>query len=214
MHQSVKPNYTDVVFGVLSDPMNGSINPVSLSVLRSSLIELFLKQSNLTLTQSIFGNASIFEILKFPGGLTVIPLQSAYIWQMPEVLFNFTLNNSIYEVLEYFDDFKDELKFGLHLFSDEVLSPNLIYLLFLRVSTLFRISLRPDLNLMTKRYCHDFFSLNCMLGPFTMSYGSFFPSISFCLNLVLNCSTVTIKFFGQYYTYLNYQILIFFSKFT
>ncbi|KAK7331634.1 hypothetical protein VNO80_28371 [Phaseolus coccineus] len=119
MHQSITPNCTDVVFGVLSDPMNGSINPVSLSVLRSSLIELFLKQSNLTLTQSIFGNESIFEILKFPGGLTVVPLQSAYIWQMPEVLFNFTLNNSISEVLENFDDFKDELKFGLHLNSDE-----------------------------------------------------------------------------------------------
>ncbi|KAG5025854.1 hypothetical protein AAZX31_08G182900 [Glycine max] len=119
MHQSIPPNCTDVVFGVLSDPMNSSINPVSLSVLKSSLIELFLKQINLTLTSSIFGNASIFEILKFPGGLTVIPVQSAYIWQMPEILFNFTLNNSISEVLENFDDFKDELKFGLRLNSDE-----------------------------------------------------------------------------------------------
>ncbi|XP_014518927.1 uncharacterized protein LOC106776112 isoform X1 [Vigna radiata var. radiata] len=119
MHQSITPNCTDVVFGVLCDPMKGSINPVSLSVLRSSLIELFLKQSNLTLTPSIFGNASIFEILKFPGGLTVIPPYSAYIWQMPEVLFNFTLNNSISEVLENFDDFKYELKSGLHLNSDE-----------------------------------------------------------------------------------------------
>ena len=130
MHQSITPNCTDVVFGVLSDPMNASINPVSLSVLKSSLIELFLKQINLTLTSSIFGNASIFEILKFPGGLTVIPVQSAYIWQMPEILFNFTLNNSISEVLENFDDFKDELKFGLHLNSDEVQSHNLIHLLF------------------------------------------------------------------------------------
>lgn len=136
MHQSIPPNCTDVVFGVLSDPMNASINPVSLSVLKSSLIELFLKQINLTLTSSIFGNASIFEILKFPGGLTVIPVQSAYIWQMPEILFNFTLNNSISEVLENFDDFKDELKFGLRLNSDEVQSYNLIHLLFSRVSVL------------------------------------------------------------------------------
>ncbi|XP_027931717.1 uncharacterized protein LOC114187622 isoform X1 [Vigna unguiculata] len=119
MHQSITPNCTDVVFGVLCDPMNGSINPVSLSVLRSSLIELFLKQSNLTLTPSIFGNASIFEILKFPGGLTVIPPHSAYIWQMPEVLFNFTLNNSISEVLEKFVDFNEELRYGLHLNIDE-----------------------------------------------------------------------------------------------
>ena len=136
MHQSITPNCTDVVFGVLSDPMNSSINPVSLSVLKSSLIELFLKQINLTLTSSIFGNASIFEILKFPGGLTVIPVQSAYIWQMPEILFNFTLNNSISEVLENFDDFKDELKFGLRLNSDEVQSYNLIHLLFSSVSVL------------------------------------------------------------------------------
>lgn len=119
MHQSITPNCTDVVFGVLSDPMNASINPVSLSVLRSSLVELFLQQSNLTLTTPIFGNASIFEILKFPEGLTVIPVQSASIWQIPEILFNFTLNNSISEVLDNFDDFKDELKFGLHLNSDE-----------------------------------------------------------------------------------------------
>ncbi|RDX57645.1 hypothetical protein CR513_63095, partial [Mucuna pruriens] len=119
MHQSITPNWTDVVFGVLSDPMNASINPVSLSVLRSSLIELFLQQSNLTLTTTIFGNASIFEILKFPGGISVIPVQSASIWQIPEILFNFTLNNSIAEVLDNFDDFKDELKYGLHLNSDE-----------------------------------------------------------------------------------------------
>ncbi|XP_027330690.1 uncharacterized protein LOC113846510 isoform X2 [Abrus precatorius] len=119
MHQSITPNCTDVVFGVLSDPMNASINPVSLSVLRSSLIELFLQQSNLTLTTSIFGNASVIEILKFPGGITVIPVQSASVWQIPEILFNFTLNNSISEVLGNFDDFKDELKFGLHLNSDE-----------------------------------------------------------------------------------------------
>ncbi|KAK7246839.1 hypothetical protein RIF29_41709 [Crotalaria pallida] len=119
MHQSVAPNWTDVVFGVLSDPMNVSINPVSLSVMRSSLIELYLQQSNLTLTTSIFGNASIFEILKIPGGLTINPVQSTSIFQMPQALFNFTLNNSISEVLDNFAAFKDELKLGLHLKYDE-----------------------------------------------------------------------------------------------
>ncbi|KAK7302446.1 hypothetical protein RJT34_13336 [Clitoria ternatea] len=118
MHQSNTPNFTDVVLGVLSDPMNASINPVSLSVLRSSLVDLFLLQSNLTLTTPIFGHASIFEILKFPGGVTVIPEPSSF-WPIPEILFNFTLNNSISEVLDNFVDFKDELKFGLHLNSDE-----------------------------------------------------------------------------------------------
>ncbi|OIW13612.1 hypothetical protein TanjilG_07954 [Lupinus angustifolius] len=125
MHQSVEPNWTDVVIGVLSDPMNVSINPVSLSVLRSSLIELYLQQSNLTLTTSIFGNASLFEILKIPSGITVIPVQSASIWQIPQVLFNFTLDNSISDVLDNFTAFKDELKFGLQLKFDEC-----VYVLF------------------------------------------------------------------------------------
>ncbi|XP_010657766.1 uncharacterized protein LOC100248076 isoform X3 [Vitis vinifera] len=70
MHQAGASNWTDVVFGVLSDPINVPINPVSLSVLRSSLIELFLQQSNLTLTTSIFGQSSMFELLKFQGGIT------------------------------------------------------------------------------------------------------------------------------------------------
>lgn len=120
MRQSVQPNWTDVVFGVLSVPMNASIDPALLSVLRSSFLELFLQQTNLTLTKSIFGNACIFEILKFSGGLTVIPVQSATIWQTPEVLFNFTLYNSTSEVLDNIDDLKDELKSGLHLKSNEV----------------------------------------------------------------------------------------------
>ncbi|CAL0309549.1 unnamed protein product [Lupinus luteus] len=119
LHQSVAPNWTDVVIGVLSDPTNVSINPVSVSVLRSALIELYLQQSNLTLTTSIFGNASIFQILKIPGGITVIPVQSASIWQIPEVMFSFTLDNSISEVLDNFTAFKDDLKVGLHLKFDE-----------------------------------------------------------------------------------------------
>ncbi|KAJ4717054.1 putative Hydroxyproline-rich glycoprotein family protein [Melia azedarach] len=115
MHQSDASNWTDVVFGVISDPINVPINPVSLSVLRSSLIELFLRESNLTLTTTVFGEPSTFEILKFPGGITVIPLQIASIWQMPQILFNFSLNNSISEIEENFIELRDELKFGLHL---------------------------------------------------------------------------------------------------
>lgn len=130
IHQSVAPNWSDVVFGVLSDPMNVPINPVYLSVLKSSLIDLFLQQTYLTVTTSVFGNASLFEILKFPGGLTVIPVQSVSMWQIREVLFNFTLHHSISEVLDKFDDFEEELKFGLHLKSDEVQPHNLFHLIF------------------------------------------------------------------------------------
>ncbi|KAL4308119.1 hypothetical protein GQ457_01G045570 [Hibiscus cannabinus] len=119
MHQSGASNSADVVFGVLSDPVNSPINPVSLSVLRSSLIELFLQQSNLTLTPSIFGQPSKFEILKFPGGITVIPVQPAFIWPITQILFNFTLNNSVDEILHNFIQLKDQLKYGLHLRSYE-----------------------------------------------------------------------------------------------
>ncbi|KAJ7946647.1 putative Hydroxyproline-rich glycoprotein family protein [Quillaja saponaria] len=118
MHEGGGSNCTDVVFGVLSDPMDVPINPVSLSVLRSSLIELFLQQSNLTLTTPIFGTPFMFELKKFPGGITVIP-QSASIWQIPQILFNFTLYNSISEILDNFADLRDELKFGLYLRSYE-----------------------------------------------------------------------------------------------
>ncbi|KDO41874.1 hypothetical protein CISIN_1g008625mg [Citrus sinensis] len=115
VHQSGASNWTDIVFGVLSDPINARINPVSLSVLKSSLIELFLQQSNLTLTTTVFGQPSMFEILRFPGGITVIPLPIAYILQLPQILFNFTLNNSISEIEENFIELSDQLKFGLRL---------------------------------------------------------------------------------------------------
>ncbi|KAJ0078402.1 hypothetical protein Patl1_36876 [Pistacia atlantica] len=119
MHQSGASNWTNVVFGVLPDPINDPINPVYLSVLRSSLIELFLQQSNLTLTTSIFGRPSTFQILRFTGGITVIPLQAASIWQIPQILFNFTLNNSISEIEANFVELRDQLKSGLHLRSYE-----------------------------------------------------------------------------------------------
>ncbi|KAM7474624.1 hypothetical protein LguiB_021867 [Lonicera macranthoides] len=115
MNESNQSNFTDVVFGILSDPMNVPLNPVTSSVLRSSLIELFLQDSNLTLTNSTFGQPSSFEILKFPGGVTVIPEQSAAIWQIPQILFNFTLNNSIDEIVVKFVELKEQLKLGLRL---------------------------------------------------------------------------------------------------
>ncbi|KAG6653000.1 uncharacterized protein LOC122311114 [Carya illinoinensis] len=121
MNQSGASNWTDVVFGVLSDPINVPITSVPLSVLRSSVIDLFLQQSNLTLTSSIFGKATMFEILKFPGGLTLIPVQSASIWQTPQIQFNFTLNNSISDILENFIELKYQLKMGLYLMSHETL---------------------------------------------------------------------------------------------
>ncbi|CAM8899152.1 unnamed protein product [Rhodiola kirilowii] len=119
MHEHGASNNTDVTFGVLPDPSNLQIDPVSLSLLKSSLIELFLQQSNLTFSTASVGQPSHFEILKFPGKLTVIPSQSATTWQIQQTLFNFTLNNSISEVEENFVEFRDQLKNGLRLASYE-----------------------------------------------------------------------------------------------
>ncbi|KAE9445768.1 hypothetical protein C3L33_22337, partial [Rhododendron williamsianum] len=114
MHQADDSTCTNVLFGFLPDPIDAPTNPVSLSVLRSSLIELFLQQSNLTLTPA-FGQPSSLEILKYPGGITIIPDQSAYIWQISQILFNFTLHNTIYEIKEYLTELKQQLKLGLRL---------------------------------------------------------------------------------------------------
>ncbi|KAI9110519.1 hypothetical protein K1719_018385 [Acacia pycnantha] len=130
IHQSSTPNLANITFGVLSNPLDGPINSVYLSLLKQSLVELFLKQSNLSLTTSIFGNASMFEIATIPGGITVIPWQLGPIIQIPEILFNFTLNSSINSILDGFDDFKNELRLDLDLRSYEVLSHDLFHLYF------------------------------------------------------------------------------------
>ncbi|GAB2278658.1 hypothetical protein Dimus_013334 [Dionaea muscipula] len=119
MHQSHSPNWTEVVFGVLPDSINSHINPVSLTLLKSTFIDLFLLQSNLTMSRSIFGQPSSFELLKFAGGVTVIPVQFLSIRQMPQVLFNFSLGNSISDINENLAELKQQLKAGLHLKSSE-----------------------------------------------------------------------------------------------
>ncbi|XP_042058557.1 endochitinase A1-like isoform X2 [Salvia splendens] len=110
-------NWTDVVFGFIPDPINSTTNPVALSVLKLSLIDLFLQQYNLTLTSTIFGEPSSFEILKFPGGVTIIP-ESTPLLSLP--LVNFTLNSSIYDIKENLPVLKEQLKLGLHLTPNEM----------------------------------------------------------------------------------------------
>ncbi|XP_071727013.1 uncharacterized protein [Rutidosis leptorrhynchoides] len=115
IHECDTSNWTDVVFGVLSNPMNTPINPVSLSILRSSLVDLFTQSSNLTLTKSIFGVPSCFEILKFSGGITVIPKLSPPAWMLPQVLFSFTLHNNLHDIEDNFLELHNQLKSGLQL---------------------------------------------------------------------------------------------------
>ncbi|XP_042010146.1 synaptojanin-1-like [Salvia splendens] len=117
IHQADLSNSTDVVFGFLPDPINTTTNLVALSVLKSSLIDLFLQQYNLTLTPTIFGESSSFEILKFPGGVTIIPENSPLL-SLP--LVNFTLNSSIYDIKGNLPELKKQLKLGLHLLPNEM----------------------------------------------------------------------------------------------
>lgn len=127
MRPLASTNLTLVDFAVLPDPKNALISLPALSLLRSSLVELVLQQLNLSLTPSIFGQPSAFEVLKFPGGITVVPPQSASIWEIMQILFNFTLNNSIVQIQEYIEELKDQLKVGLNLRSYEVLILYFVY---------------------------------------------------------------------------------------
>ncbi|CAH1450619.1 unnamed protein product [Lactuca virosa] len=115
MHKASASNWTHVVFGFVPDPINSPINLVSLSVLRPLLLDLFNRRLNLTLTTSIFGDPSSFDLVKFPGGITIIPKQSPAIWMLRQALFNFTLPNSVREIEENFGELKEQLKLGLHL---------------------------------------------------------------------------------------------------
>ncbi|KAI5661526.1 hypothetical protein M9H77_20849 [Catharanthus roseus] len=119
MHQPGGSNWTDVVFGVLPPLLNVSMDPVVLSLLKSTLVALYLEEANLTLSNTTFGQPFSFDILKFPGGLTLIPEQNSHFGEIPDIFFNFTLNNSIDEIKENFMALNKQLRFGLHLMPDE-----------------------------------------------------------------------------------------------
>lgn len=113
-------NRTNVTFGVLPYTKNLNISTSALSVLKASFVSLIIQQSTLHLTSSLFGDPSLFQVLKFPGGITVIPQQSGFLLQKGQVLFSFTLNFSIYQIQDVFDELKSQLESGLHLTSREV----------------------------------------------------------------------------------------------
>ncbi|XVE60941.1 hypothetical protein DITRI_Ditri06bG0001200 [Diplodiscus trichospermus] len=108
-------NITKVVFGVDPDVRYSKISSTAQSLIRASFESLVINQSSLRLTKSLFGDPFFFEVLKFPGGITVIPPQSAFLLQKAQILFNFTLNFSIYQIQVNFDEMTSQLKAGLHL---------------------------------------------------------------------------------------------------
>ncbi|KAK4377869.1 hypothetical protein RND71_004165 [Anisodus tanguticus] len=112
-------NITRVVFAVDSDSKNTRISPTALSLVRSDLETVITHQSFLRLTPSLFGDPFSFDVLKLRGGITVIPKQSVFLMQNVQIQFNFTLNSSIDEIQDKFDELTTQLKSGVHLASYE-----------------------------------------------------------------------------------------------
>lgn len=113
-------NMTKVVFAVDPDGKYSEMSSADISLIRASFQSLVIRQSHLQLTPSLFGHSSSFEVLKFKGGITIIPQQSAFPLQKVQTLFNFTLNFSIYQIQLNFNELTSQLKSGLHLAPFEV----------------------------------------------------------------------------------------------
>ena len=122
---SLKPltgsNITKVVFAVVSDERNSKVSSTTQSLIRASFVSL-VQQYPLRLTASLFGDPFSFEVLKFPGGITISPPQSAFLLQKVQILFNFTLNFSISQIQDNFNELTSQLKSGLRLAPYEVLA--------------------------------------------------------------------------------------------
>ncbi|KAL6997810.1 hypothetical protein U1Q18_007935 [Sarracenia purpurea var. burkii] len=111
-------NITKVVFAVVPDERNSRVSSTTQSLIRASFVSL-VQQYPLRLTASLFGDPFSFEVLKFPGGLTISPPQSAFLLQKVQILFNFTLNFSISQIQDNFNELTSQLKSGLRLASYE-----------------------------------------------------------------------------------------------
>ncbi|XP_076907612.1 uncharacterized protein LOC143564123, partial [Bidens hawaiensis] len=118
-------NTTKVIFGVDPDEYNFDISSYAKSLVRDSFVSLVLHQSPLRLTESLFGEPSSFEVLKFAGGITVTPDQGAYPLQKVQIRFNFSFNYSIQQILDHFGELTSQLKSGLRLESYENLHVSL-----------------------------------------------------------------------------------------
>ncbi|MED6170860.1 hypothetical protein PIB30_035143 [Stylosanthes scabra] len=112
-------NTTKVVFAVDPDSKYSEISSATLSLIGSTFKYMVIRQLFLQLTPSLFGKPSFFEVLKFKGGITIIPQQNVFPLQPVQPLFNFTLYFSIYQIQSNFDKLTSQLESGLHLASNE-----------------------------------------------------------------------------------------------
>ncbi|KAK4743687.1 hypothetical protein SAY87_009999 [Trapa incisa] len=108
-------NVSKVFFAVDPDEDSPGISIAAQSLIRASFTYLVSHQLSLRLTTSLFGDPFSFEVMKFRGGITITPTQSAYLLQKVQIYFNFTLNYSIEQVQGSFYELKSQLKSGLHL---------------------------------------------------------------------------------------------------
>ncbi|XP_062208036.1 uncharacterized protein LOC133909568 [Phragmites australis] len=113
LHPLDGSNWTNVIFSIVPFPENLTIPSTWLSILRSYFMSLVVRQSTLHLTEALFGNSSSFEVVKFPGGITIIPPQTAFLLQKPHATFNFTLNYPINKIQDRTNELKDQMKAGL-----------------------------------------------------------------------------------------------------
>ena len=115
-----RPNKTKVIFAVDPDGGHPEMSLPAISLIRSLFTSLVIRQPVLQLTSSLFGDPHFFEVLKFKGGITIIPQQNAFPLQTVQTRFNFSLNFPIYQIQSNFDELTSQLKSGLRLTSYEV----------------------------------------------------------------------------------------------
>jgi len=113
-------NRTMVIFAIDPEKENSKIPAEIESLIKAAFETLVQKQLSFRLTESLFGEPFFFEVLKFPGGITVIPPQPIFPLQKAQLLFNFTLNFSIYQIQSNFEELASQLKKGINLASYEV----------------------------------------------------------------------------------------------
>ncbi|WZY97452.1 hypothetical protein YC2023_069781 [Brassica napus] len=115
LHQPGASNFTEVKFGVLPVLTNHTLRKDSLTSLRSSFANLFAQRSSLNLNKSTLGKPASFQVLKFPGGITVDPLGLEPVSGLLTLIFSFTLDVSLSEIQHKVDLLKNQLELVLRL---------------------------------------------------------------------------------------------------
>ncbi|KAL0714590.1 hypothetical protein Bca4012_021569 [Brassica carinata] len=108
-------NRTMVVFAIDPEKKSSKIPSEIESLIKAAFETLVEKHLSFRLTESLFGQPFLFEVLKFPGGITVIPSHPVFPLQKAQLLFNFTLNFSIYQIQANFEELTSQLKKGINL---------------------------------------------------------------------------------------------------